>query len=247
MSLKMNLFEKNIKKNVSKRAVFSVLCIFYFCSFLFTGAVNLYAAPVLHIEKDVYNFGTILEGTVITHDFVIENTGNEPLLIPNIRSTCACAVADYTEKILPGEKGTVTVEFDSKGSGGRTVNYKIRGDSSDPDKENFDLAITGYVEPILIIEPERAKFTGNAGETVTGEIIITHDKRHPLKILSASTKKGNVSVKLEEIEKNGEQRKYKITVTSLKKEKGKYSDYIALTTDSEVFPDKQIIVKIEIR
>ena len=77
------------------------------------------------------------------------------------------------------------------------------------------------------------------------EIFITHDKRHPLKILSAESKKGNISVKLEAL-KGSEQGKYRIKVTSLKKEKGRFSDYISLKTDSDVYPDKQIRVKIEI-
>ena len=167
------------------------------------------------------------------------------MLIPRVRSNCACAVADYSEKIMPGEKGSVILEFDSKGSSG-TVNYKIRGDSNDPNKEHFDLSIKGYVDPILIIEPKRVTLSGKVGENPETEIFITHDKRHPLKILSVEQKKGNISVQLEEIE-NAEQRKYRIKVKSIKKEKGKFSDYVSFRTDSDIYPDKQIRVKIEIR
>jgi hypothetical protein len=126
------------------------------------------------------------------------------------------------------------------------VNYKIRGDSNDPENENFDLTITGHVDPILIIEPKRVTLSGMAGENLETEIIISHDKRHPLKVLSAESKKGNISVKLEEI--NGsEQTGYKVIVTSIKKEKGSFSDYVSLKTDSDIYPDKQIRVKLKIR
>ena len=220
--------------------------LFFYCALLLGCSAAADAAPALYIEKDVYDFGDILEGTVITHDFIIENRGDEPLLIPRVRSNCACAVADYTEKILPGEKGKVTIEFDSKGSGDSTVNYKVRGDSNDPDHEHFDLTIKGHVDPILIIEPEKVVLSGNAGEDLKTDVYVTYDKRSPLKIISAEAIKGNVSVKLEEIS-GTEPRKYKITVTSLKKEKGRYSDYIHLKTDSDVYPEKQIRVKVDIR
>lgn len=233
-------------KKYLRGIIFSVSGIFYYGALLLGFSVEAGAAPVLYIEKDVYNFGSILEGTVIAHDFIIENKGDEALLIPRVRSNCACAVADYSEKIQPGEKGTVTIEFDSKGSGGTTVDYKVRGDSNDTDNEHFDLSIKGHVDPILIIEPKRVTLSGNAGETLETEIFISHDKRHPLKVLSVESKKGNISVKLEEI-KDAEQRKYRITIKSLKKEKGKFSDYVSLKTDSDIYPDKQIRVKLEIR
>lgn len=231
-------------KTSLQRKIFAVSCIFFYCALLFGFSAYAGGAPVLYIEKDVYNFGSILEGTIITRDFIIKNKGDEPLLIPRVRSNCACAVADYTEKIMPGEKGTVTLEFDSKGSSGM-VDYKIRGDSNDPNNEFFDLTITGNVDPILIIEPKKITLTGNADEDLEDEIFITHDKRHPLKILSAEPIKGNISVKLEEI-KGSEQRKYKVKITSLKKEKGTFSDYVSLKTDSDIYPDKQIRVKIKI-
>ena len=224
--------------------MFAVSFIFYYGALLFGYSAEADAAPVLNIEQDVYNFGTILEGTIITHDFIIENKGSDPLLIPRVRSNCACAVADYSEEILPGEKGKVTIEFDSRGSSG-TVNYKVRGDSNDPNNEYFDLTITGSVDPILIIEPKKVTLSGNAGENLETEILISYDKRHPLKVISAESKKGNISVELEEIEVS-DQIKYRVKVKSLKKEKGKFSDYVCLKTDSDIYPEKQIRVKLDI-
>lgn len=228
-----------------RRFLFAVSFIFYYGALLLGFSPEAAAAPVFHMENDTYDFGSILEGTIITHDFIIENKGDEPLLIPRVRSNCACAVADYSEKILPGEKGSVTLEFDSKGSEG-TVNYKVRGDSNDPKKQYFDLTIAGYVDPILTIEPKKVTLSGEAGEDVETEIIISYDRRHPLKVLSAESKKGNISVRLEEV-KGSEETKYKVVVTSLKKEKGSYSDYVSLKTDSDIYPDKQIRVKMELR
>ena len=51
------------------------------------------------------------------------------------------------------------------------MDYKVRGETNDPDHEHFDLTITGHVDPILIIEPEKVVLTGNAGEKIAAGVI----------------------------------------------------------------------------
>jgi len=232
-------------KNNFQRIIFFVFCIFYCGTLLMGYSCEANASPAFFIEKKAYDFGTILEDTQVAHDYIIENRGNKPLKILNVRSDCGCATTSYSKEILQGQNGKISIIFDSKGYGGKKVNKKIRVDTNDPKQGHFDLSITGHVDAIIIIEPDKVILTGNAGEKIEMEIFITHDKRHPLKVISAESKKGNVSVKLEEIE-GSEQRKYKVKVTSLRKEKGKYSDYINLKTDSNIYPEKQIRVKGEI-
>jgi hypothetical protein len=56
------------EKSIIKSILFAVLCIFYYGAFLVTcsGAAN--ASPVVSIDNEVHDFGTILEGIVLTHD-----------------------------------------------------------------------------------------------------------------------------------------------------------------------------------
>jgi hypothetical protein len=203
-----------------------------------------YSAPAVFIDKKVFNFGTILEGVEVPHDFIVENRGDSTLRVLKVKSNCACAVASFTEEIAPGSKGTISVVFDSRGSGGH-VEHKIRVETDDPVNKEIDLAVTGHVDPILIIKPEVVILKGKEGDTLETELLITHDSRHPLRVISAEAKKGNITVHLTEFKDSG-QSKYRIKVSSLKKEKGKFSDFISLKTDSDVYPSKQIRVKIEI-
>jgi hypothetical protein len=242
-----NLSAMKKEKSIIKSILFAVLCIFYYGAFLVTcsGAAN--ASPVVSIDNEVHDFGTILEGIVLTHDYIVENKGNEPLLIPRVRSTCACAVADYSKEILPGQKGSITVEFDSKGSGGMNVDYKIRVETNDPGKSAFDLTITGYVDPIAIITPERAILTGNVGEEIKTELTITSDARDPFKIISAEPKMGiYISCSFKEID-GSKPIKYLLTVKNIRKEKGTYRDYITLKTDNDVRPVISIKVQGDIQ
>lgn len=226
----------NKEKSIINGIRFAVFCIFYYGALLITYSGEANASPVISIDNEVYDFGTILEGIILTHDFIIENKGNEPLLIPRARSTCTCAVADYSKEILPGQKGFITVVYDSKGSGGMSVNYEIRVETNDPRKGEFDLIITGHVDPIAIIKPERVILRGNAGEEIKTELIITSDARKPFKVFSAEPKIGeNISCGIKEVE-NSEPMKYMLTVKNTRNEKGKYRDYIYLKTDSDIRP-----------
>lgn len=204
------------------------------------------SAPSGFVSEKVFNFGTILEGVEVPHDFLIENRGDSTLRVLKVQSNCACAVASFTKEIPPGSKGKISVLFDSKGSGGQDVEHKIRVETNDPINNGaIDLAVTGHVDPLLIIEPEVVIISGKEGETLEAEVLISHDSRHPLKVISAEAKRGNIAVHLTEVKDSG-QSKYRVKVTSLKKEKGKFGDFISLKTDSNVYPSKQIRVKIEI-
>lgn len=81
------------------------------------GAVE--KAPVLHFPEERINFGEVTEGEVVTVDFYFENTGAGSLLITRAYSTCGCTVPEWPELPLePGKKGTIHVEFDTRGKAG---------------------------------------------------------------------------------------------------------------------------------
>ncbi|SHK09252.1 DUF1573 domain-containing protein [Epilithonimonas mollis] len=61
-----------------------------------------------------HNFGDIKKGEKVEHIYEVTNTGKNPLIISNVKPGCGCTVPDYTkEPILPGQKGKITLHFDS--------------------------------------------------------------------------------------------------------------------------------------
>lgn len=83
-------------------------------------AVDTTQVARLSFTETEYLFGEVDAGKVIKRDFAFTNTGAVPLLIADVRSTCGCTVADYPEEpILPGGKGVIEVEFDTKHKYGR--------------------------------------------------------------------------------------------------------------------------------
>ncbi len=74
-------------------------------------------SPIMTFDKTVHDFGTIQDGTPVETVFSYTNTGESPLVITDIKSTCGCTVPrDWSrEPLSPGESSQFTVKFNGKG------------------------------------------------------------------------------------------------------------------------------------
>lgn len=93
------------------------------------------AAAVLKLEKTQHNFGKIKEGDVVSVTIRFKNTGEKPLEIRDVKSSCGCTAAILSSRSLkPNEEGKIRIEFDSSGRSGnitRTVTL-ISNDKKHP-------------------------------------------------------------------------------------------------------------------
>ncbi len=111
ISSKTPTFVHQNKKYYMKRRLLSIFS-------LFTIALAAIAQPRISSNKEIHNFGQIEWKSPVTVEYIITNTGNEPLVLTNVTTSCACSVADWTkEPIAPGAKGTVKASFDAKALG----------------------------------------------------------------------------------------------------------------------------------
>ena len=78
--------------------------------------------PEVDFEKSEIDFGEIIQGEKVAHTFSFTNTGNKPLVISDVSATCGCTVPTWPkEPVLPGEKGEISVVFDSNGKNGSQI------------------------------------------------------------------------------------------------------------------------------
>ncbi len=71
-------------------------------------------ANITFVHKH-HDIGAVFEGSELSFDFAFTNTGNEPLLISNVRTSCHCTIASFPNKpILPGESKAITLKLDTK-------------------------------------------------------------------------------------------------------------------------------------
>ena len=77
------------------------------------------SGPKITFQEATFEFGEITQGDKVTHVFTYENSGNEPLIISNVRTTCGCTATNWErEPLAPGETASITVNFNSAGKMG---------------------------------------------------------------------------------------------------------------------------------
>ena len=70
--------------------------------------------PEFKFAEETHDFGKIPQGKPVSWEFKFTNTGEEPLIISNVESTCGCTVPKYTTTpVLKGQSGTITVTFNA--------------------------------------------------------------------------------------------------------------------------------------
>lgn len=112
---------------------------------LLAGACASAASPEIKWLATEYNFGAFDEDNgVATCEFRYVNTGDAPLVVLNVHTSCGCTTPDYsTAPLAPGDTAAITVKYDPAGRPGR-FNKKIQVDSNTPAKRS-KLTITGVV------------------------------------------------------------------------------------------------------
>ena len=71
-------------------------------------------STTIALSESNFSFGKLKKGDHVEHVYEVTNTGENPLIISEVKPACGCTVPDYTkEPILPGKKGKITLKFDS--------------------------------------------------------------------------------------------------------------------------------------
>ena len=92
-----------------KKAILFILLIF--------APLGIFAqapGPMISFDMDTIDYGEIFKGSDGGRTFTFENTGDAPLEIQRVRSSCGCTIPKKPEApIAPGEKGEITVRYDT--------------------------------------------------------------------------------------------------------------------------------------
>ncbi len=103
--------------------------------------------PAISFEEEIHDFGEVKEdGGTVTHTFTYTNTGEQPLIMHNVRASCGCTTPDWTRQpIQPGKKGFVKATFDPRNRPGNfNKSIIVTTNASQP---TAVLRITGKVLP----------------------------------------------------------------------------------------------------
>ncbi|HET8854426.1 MAG TPA: DUF1573 domain-containing protein [Salinimicrobium sp.] len=68
----------------------------------------------IEFKTEVIDYGEIEKGSDGVRVFEFTNTGNIPLIITDVSSSCGCTIPSRPEKpVLPGETGEIKVKYDT--------------------------------------------------------------------------------------------------------------------------------------
>ena len=98
-------------------------------------AVKAGDEPIFKWSEETWDFGTIPQGTPVTHEFKFTNTGKTPLVISKVDKSCGCTTPKWsTEPIMPGKTGWVSATFNAAAANAFTKTVTVHSNAKDGDK-----------------------------------------------------------------------------------------------------------------
>jgi len=197
--------------------------------------------PDIEFSEELWDFGTIKRGNVVTHIFEVKNTGESPLVISNVRTSCGCmAVLVSSREIAPDSSSQIKVSFNSLGYEGK-ITKCIWVESNDPDEPRKILTIKANVEvpqKRYITEPKAELTispiflnlgTTKQGEKCTAIIELKNRGEKKIKIVNINSSSKLMTVAPSSIEiGSAEEAKINITLNS-GEETGQIEEYLYIT------------------
>lgn len=107
------------------------------CNIIVKDNGNNKSGAKIFFPETQYDFGKVNEGTKLNHTFTFKNTGTQPLIIKDVKTSCGCTAAVLSDKnIQPGQSGSIKVDFDTSKRQGKTSKLVtvVSNDMSEPNK-----------------------------------------------------------------------------------------------------------------
>ena len=127
------------------------LLLFIIAALISSVALNAQTAPnpnaaKMNFEFETFDFGDIEEGADAQVDFNFTNTGQEKLIITNVKASCGCTTPFWSkEPVQPGADSKITAKYNTVNKSGRfNKSITITSNSSTATKRIF---IKGNVVP----------------------------------------------------------------------------------------------------
>lgn len=232
---------------------------FFLMALLLANFMNAQNLPKIYSPNPTHDFGTILEGEIVTHNFEIINNGKAELEIQKVSATCGCTAANPVKnKLMPGEKTTIKVEFNSKSRMGPQEKY-VYVFSNDKENPNLRLSFSCVVVdkmtqaqfnnkiPKLVISKSSHDFGDvEEGKVVSAKIDLKNTGNDILKIDNVKTTCGCTAALLSsKTIKPGEAGNLRIDLDTANRE-GKLTRTVTIISNDPAQPSQSITLFVNI-
>lgn len=110
------------------------------------------SSPRLSVSEEVYEFGEVVDGTVVEHTFVVTNTGTSEVLISRASWNCSCTSVSPSLRnvtLAPGRSIDVKVTFRTRGYSSprytQPVSTRVTIHSNASNVPQLNITLQGYV------------------------------------------------------------------------------------------------------
>ncbi|MEI6124818.1 MAG: DUF1573 domain-containing protein [Bacteroidota bacterium] len=94
--------------------IFTLLFLVAFTAKSQTSTTKKADGPEITFVNLEHDYGTIQQGADGNCVFIFKNTGNEPLILSDVRKSCGCTTPTWSkEPILPGQSGVINVGYNT--------------------------------------------------------------------------------------------------------------------------------------
>ena len=116
----------------TENKIMNVMSVFFFISVF--SVVTLQAqsldlakkTAIMNFETEVIDYGIIMQNSNGLKIFTFTNSGNAPLIISEVKTSCGCTVPTYSkEAILPGDVGQIKIKYNTKKVGSFTKTITV--------------------------------------------------------------------------------------------------------------------------
>lgn len=104
---KAYIFTFVLKPNIMKKLILFAVVIF--------AGISVQAQAKIEFKTEVIDYGEVKLGSDGVRVFEFTNTGQSPLVITEVNSTCGCTIPEKPEQpIGPGQSGQIKVKYDTQ-------------------------------------------------------------------------------------------------------------------------------------
>src|SRR5215469_10003835 len=130
-------------------------------------------APKAVVAKPLFDFGSALEGMMVSHTFTIKNTGQGYLDIRGVKTSCGCTTGQPSKMhVAPGDTTDIAVAFDTHFQKGHQVRA-ITVYTNDPDNPQVAMTMQGIVKKQVEAVPGEVSFGDvKRGAEETRELVV---------------------------------------------------------------------------
>ena len=216
-------------------------------------------APIIFAPVDHFDFGKVVAGEIVKHDFEIQNTGNAELNIKNVSASCGCTAAKPEKSLLkPGEKTNINVSFNSANRLGEQEKfiYVITDDQKTPElklllkgivvDKSVGLSNNVKTPKFVLMETQHDFGDVEEGKVVETNIGFRNDGQEVLTISDVKTSCGCTAALLSsKTLKPGEKSNVRIDLDTSKRE-GKLTRTVTLFSNDPTEANRTITLLVNI-